>query len=163
MSSWLTQVTVVPTFTFRGVGAKVKLSMMISVSAAFAVRLPIAITMPAPSTRRSSRRRAMPPGYNVSIMARPSAGERRIDDGERRLCRHQVDVGDPEVLFQLTGRYHHRPRALRRAGRRLRERGGARGVERDVAFHLLQHLVDVAVQYRHRAELLQIRQRLSAV
>src|SRR5689334_12929080 len=109
MSSWLTQVTVVPAFTVSGVGAKVKLSMTTRASAAFATRLPIAITMPAPITRRSSRRRAMPPGSNVSIMARPSAGERRVDNGERRLCRHQVDVGDAEVVLQLAGRHHHRP------------------------------------------------------
>ena len=36
------------------------------------------------------------------------------------------------------------------------KRGGACGVERHFAFHLLQHLMNVAIQHRHRAELLQI-------
>jgi len=33
----------------------------------------------------------------------------------------------------------------------------------DVAFDLLHHLVDVAVEHRHRAELLEVGQRLGAV
>ena len=48
-------------------------------------------------------------------------------------------------------------------GRRLRKRRRARGVEGDVAFDLLHHLVDVAVEHGHRAEALEIRQRLGAI
>ena len=87
ISSWFNQVTVLPTFTVNGVGEKVKLSMITSASAAAAMpaRLPISTTAPAPNAWRSSRRRALPPGSNVSCMAGTSAGQRRVDDGQRRL------------------------------------------------------------------------------
>src|ERR1700733_686891 len=142
MSSWFTHVTVVPAFTFSGVGEKVKLSMTTCASAATAMRLPITSTMPVPITRRKSRRRAMPPGSETSFMARLS-DERCIDDGERRLRRHQVDAGNAEVLLQLAGRHHHRAGALCCPRRRLRERGGARSMKGHLAFHLLHHLVNV--------------------
>ena len=48
----------------------------------------------------------------------------------------------------------------RSTGRRLREGGRARGMEGDVAFNLLHHLVDVAVEHGHRAETLQVAERL---
>ena len=51
----------------------------------------------------------------------------------------------------------------RGAGRRLRERRRARGVEGDVALDLLHDLVDVAVEHGHRAEPLQVGERLRAV
>ena len=47
------------------------------------------------------------------------------------------------------------PGRWRRAGRRLRKGGRARGVEGHVAFDLLHDLVDVAVQHGDRAEALQ--------
>ena len=48
-------------------------------------------------------------------------------------------------------------------GAGMRERGRRRGVECDVALHLLHDLMDVPVQHRHRAEALEIGQRLRAV
>ena len=89
--------------------------------------------------------------------------QRRVDDCETLLVLLEGDVGDAEHFAQLIIRHFHRARRRGSAGRRLREGGRTRGVERDIAFHLLHHLVDVAVEHSHRTKLLEIRQRLGAI
>src|SRR5262249_6001052 len=64
---------------------------------------------------------------------------------------------------QLVIRHFHRARRRRCAGRWLRERGRTRGVERDITFHLLHYLMDVAVEDGHRTKFLEVEERLGAV
>src|SRR3954451_10713516 len=85
-----------------------------------------------------------------------SADQRLIDDGQRVSAANEIDGGDAEIFAEVTGSHLHRPRRRSGAGGRLREGGRARGVERDIAFHLLHDLMDVPVEHRHRAEPLQV-------
>ena len=55
------------------------------------------------------------------------------------------------------------PGDRRRSGRGLREGSRHRGVESHVTFDFLEHLVDVTVKHRHRAEALQISQSAFAI
>src|SRR5215469_16865135 len=80
--------------------------------------------------------------------------QRRVDDGETLLVLLEGDIGDAEHFTQLIVRHLHRTRRGRAAGRRLWERRRTRRMERYIAFDLLNDLVDVAVEHRHRAELL---------
>src|SRR5262249_48117647 len=57
----------------------------------------------------------------------------------------------------------HWPRRWRGSGSRLRKGGRHRGVESDVAFDLLQDLMNVTVQYGYRGEALQESKRAFAV
>src|ERR1039458_7203959 len=102
MSSRLTQVTVAPFGTVSGVGANLKLSTWISVASAAATRItaPANATPPASrSVARSIPRRAIAPGENSFRMAIPS-DERRVDDGERCVRRHEADLRDTHVHGQ---------------------------------------------------------------
>src|SRR5260370_1307575 len=74
-----------------------------------------------------------------------------------------IHVGNSQHTSQLLRRHLHRPRGIGLPRLGLRKRRRSRGVKRHVAFHLLHRLVDVPVQHRHRAEFLQIRQRLRAI
>src|SRR6185437_16907871 len=77
------------------------------------------------------------------------SAERNIGDGDGFPAAHMPHVTRAEIAMQLAGR-HALQRARRRADarRRLRVRGGTRGVKSDLAFHLSLDLMDVAVQYR---------------
>jgi hypothetical protein len=83
-------------------------------------------------------------------MANPSGLKRRVNDGKALLVLLERDVGDAEHAAQLVGRdVLYRPWRRSGARRRLRERRRAGGMERDVAFHLLHNLVDMAVEDGH--------------
>src|SRR5665213_905964 len=75
----------------------------------------------------------------------------------------RLTLAVPRWFFSSPGGTGIGPGAFADAGHALRERGGARGMERHVAFNLLHHLMDVPVQYRNRTESFQVRQRLRAV
>ena len=64
----------------------------------------------------------------------------------------QGDRGQADVAAQLFRRHYQRTGAGADAGRGLRERGRARGMEHHVALDLLLDLVDVAVEAGPRAE-----------
>ena len=72
-------------------------------------------------------------------------------------------LATPSTLRSLSSGDLHRAGRGRGARRRLRKGGRARGMESDVAFHLLHHLMDVAVEHRHRAEALEQLKRPAAV
>src|SRR5438045_9639052 len=65
---------------------------------------------------------------------------------------HDRHAGDAEHPGQLIHRDLERARPRAATGGRLRIGGRAGRVERDVSFHLLNDLVNVPVQYGHRAE-----------
>ena len=69
-----------------------------------------------------------------------------------RGCFTIGDAGDPEHLRQLLRRHFQRARARAHAGGGLRIGGRARGVKGDVAFDLLNDLMDVSIQHRDRTE-----------
>src|SRR5579863_10538365 len=144
ISSLLVQVTVVPAFTVSVGGVKVKLSIDIAPAGS----LPAASSTPAPSTKP-----AAPPSPAAAIMERnmlaSSSFERRVDDGEPLSALFHGDVGNAEHLPQLLLGDFHRAGRRGSAGGGLRERGRTRGVEGDVAFHLLHHLMDMAVEHGH--------------
>ncbi len=75
----------------------------------------------------------------------------------------KVTLAMPSMVRSLSAGNLHRSWRGRGARRRLRKRGRAGGVEGDVAFHFLHDLVDMAVEHGHRAEALEIRQRLGPV
>src|SRR5450631_3298259 len=158
MSSWFCQVTVSPTFTFNSAGAKVKLSIVTLVSSACTGALPRQKDIAAAMASRPRPRR-----MTVSMTNFPLTLQRRVDDGEALLAGLEVDAGDPEHAAKLVVGDLHRPGRGRRTRRRLRERSRARGVEGDVALDLLHHLVDVAVEHRHRAKALEVIERTGAV
>src|SRR5947209_3366792 len=74
-----------------------------------------------------------------------------------------MDVAHAEQAAQLSGLHLHRPRRRRRTGRGLREGRRPRRVEGDVPLDLLEHLVDVTVESRDRAEAAQHADHLLAV
>src|SRR5262249_25234297 len=84
----------------------------------------------------------------------PSAGQRRVDDGELLVALLEVDAGNAEHAAKLGVFDLHRAGRGGGARRRLRERGRAGGVEGNAALDLLHDLVDVAVEHGHRAEAL---------
>src|SRR5262249_35301469 len=92
-----------------------------------------------------------------------ASGQGRIDDPEGVLPANEVHIGDSEDALQLLGGDLHRTGRVGRAGRRLWKGRRRRGVKGHVAFHFLQRLVNVPIQHRDRAELLEERQRLRAV
>src|SRR5437773_1777088 len=89
--------------------------------------------------------------------------KRRIDNRQRVLPLNVVHIRDSKYAFELLRRYFHRSWRIRLARLRLRKRGRRRGMKRYVAFDLLHGLMNVPVEHRHRAELLQVGQRLRAV
>src|SRR5579872_6028953 len=74
-----------------------------------------------------------------------------------------MDIGDAQHAAQSFVGNLHRPRSRRRARRGLRKRGGHSRMERDVAFDLLHHLMNVAIEYSHGTEALHVAQGLCAV
>src|SRR5437899_1746220 len=73
---------------------------------------------------------------------------------------HFRDTDHPACLLL---RDLYRPRRRRTARRRLRKRRGHRGMERDVALHLAEHLMNVTVQDGGRAEAAERHQRALGV
>src|ERR1044071_6708908 len=82
-----------------------------------------------------------------------------VHDGQGMLACAVVHFGDAEDTSKFTGIYLHRSRLGRSAGRRLRKRRGHPGVEGGIAFGLLEHLMDLAVEDRDRAEAFQVAER----
>src|SRR5262249_33709779 len=82
---------------------------------------------------------------------------------ERVIAFDIVDVSDSKDGTEALRFDLHRARLWRGSRRRLRERGGHCGVERDVAFHFLYDLMDVAVQNRDGSESSQKPERLFGV
>src|ERR1700733_2063272 len=158
MSSWFFQVTVVPTFPVSWAGAKVKLSIVTVVFSACAAPGCWQNDMTMTTTRRTARLRRV-----TDSILNSSALQRRVDDREALIAGLEIDAGDAEQAAKLVVGDLHRTGRGRGARRRLRERGRARGVEGDVALDLLHHLVDMAVEHRHRAETLEVIQRAGAV
>jgi hypothetical protein len=77
---------------------------------------------------------------------------------------NQRNLDHAQQAAQKAGRnIPHRSRRWGAARFRLRKRRRAGAVERHVSFHLLQNLVDVAVQHGDRAEATQEGQGLSVV
>src|SRR3979490_2157451 len=106
--------------------------------------------------------RPRPRGVN-DVMLIPSALQRRVDDGEALIAGLEVDTGDAEQRAKLVVGDLHRPGRGGRSRCGLWERGRARGVEGDIAFDLLHHLVDVAIQHGHRAKAFEVIQRAGAI
>src|SRR6266702_2013940 len=186
MSSRLVQVTVVPTFTVSWAGSKVKLSICTSTPASVVfASVVFASVVLASVGLASSARTTLACRIMAAAMARPSlritalrsvadimfsfplrlrsALQRRVDDRKRLAALLEIDAGDAEHGAKLGVLDLHRSGRGGGPRRRLREGGRARGVEGDVAFDLLHHLVDVAVQHGDRAEALDVFQRASAV
>src|SRR5262249_17486411 len=145
-------VTLSPTFTFSSCGVKVKLSMLTVSSWAWAGMPPSCSGIAAATTMRRARLRKVP----SVIFGRASALQRRVDDRKTLITLLEVDAGNSEHAAQL-GIFHlHRSGRRCGAGRRLRERGGACGVEGNIALDLLHDLVNVTVEHRDRAKSLEI-------
>src|SRR5437667_5582337 len=89
--------------------------------------------------------------------------KRRIDDRQRVLPLNVIHIRNSKYAFELLRRYFHRSWRIRLSRLRLRKRRARRVVERDVAFDLSHRLMDVSVEHRHRAELLQTGERLRAI
>src|ERR1700680_4286038 len=117
MSSRLIHVTVVSAFTVTRSGAKVKLSIVTSVSAAPAREgvKKAAATMVTSATRRMARRLSVP----MTLQAR-STLQRLIDDGETLLALLERNRSNAEHRAQLV------VGDLQRAGRRRGSRRGLR-------------------------------------
>src|SRR5271170_844701 len=79
------------------------------------------------------------------------------------LLRHEINVGNSQHVPKLLGWHLHWPRGRRSAWRRLRKCGGHCRVKRDIAFHLLHNLMDMAIEYCDRAKSLQHCEGLLAV
>src|SRR4029077_3529214 len=88
----------------------------------------------------------------------------RIYDGQRAVVRNVSYFSQTEQAAQLVCRHIlHWPRCRSGAGRRLWKRSRSRGMKRDVAFYLLQDLMNVAIEHRDGSEALEIGESLSAV
>src|SRR5205807_6885980 len=90
--------------------------------------------------------------------------ERRIYDGQRAVIRNICYFSQPEQAAQLVCRHIlDWPGRRSCAGRRLWERSRSRRVKGDVAFYLLQDLMNVAVEHRDGSETLQIGESLRTI
>src|ERR1700726_1025312 len=78
--------------------------------------------------------------------------QRLIDSGEHLFALDVGDVADAKDGAQLFSRNSHRPRRRSRARCRLRKARRQRGVECDIALHLLYDLMNMTVEHRHRTE-----------
>src|ERR1700739_2724657 len=76
---------------------------------------------------------------------------------------HKANVGNSEHMFELPGGSRQWTGSVTHARLELWIGCRTRSVKRDVAFHLLHDLVDVAVENGHRAEAAQIGQRLFGI
>jgi hypothetical protein len=78
---------------------------------------------------------------------RTLALQRLVDDREPLLTLDEVDVGYAEKRAQLVVSDLHRTGRWGSAGGRLRECRSHGSVERNIALHLLHHLMDVAIEH----------------
>jgi hypothetical protein len=85
-----------------------------------------------------------------------------VDDSEMMLTGDEVHAAYTEHLPQHSSRDLHWAGRGSGAGRGLREGGGHGGAERNIALHLLHHLVDVPVENGDRADALEDRESLRA-
>src|SRR5579871_121842 len=92
-----------------------------------------------------------------------SSSQRSIDGGEVVVACGKVHARHSEYLSKPLSRHRHRTSGGSAAGSGLRKCRGHRGMEGDVAFDLLHHLVNVPVQDRDGAEALKNREGLRAV
>ena len=105
---------------------------------------------PGPATARSCR------ALRIQWMRRERlshlTSQRGIDNRQVAVPGDVLHLGNAQNALQLSRGNHHRSGVRRLARRRLGKGSRSCGVERDVAFHLLHHLVDVPVQHGHGAE-----------
>src|ERR1700742_4723412 len=111
MSSWFVQVTELPLATVIVSGPNLKLSIM--TCAASSERAPDAKSRPTRTMARLVKLR----------MIGTSAGQRRVDDSQRRFRLHQADTRGAQEVPQFARWNGHRPGSLRYPGHALRERG----------------------------------------
>src|SRR4029077_10358973 len=99
------------------------------------------------------------------LIALSSGSERRVDQSELMPSADNADLARAEQLAELAGRHGDRTgladARLARRGQRIGQRH--RGVQRNIAFDLLQHLMDVAVEHGDRSERTQQRYRLRRI
>src|SRR5471030_1868243 len=121
---------------------------------------------------RAGTKRLHPAAININparivpicrLSTRLLSFQRGVHHGQAVLLHHRFHVGNPEHAPQFVIRDFHWAGSLGCAGSGLRERRRHRRVERDIAFHLLHHLVDVPVQHCDRSEPLEVTERLCAV
>src|SRR5215469_6180728 len=110
------------------------------------------LTMPSAAAIAAPIRR-----YEIRAMV-ASDCERRV--GPSETAAFDRDLAHAEHAAQLLRRHLERTRSGPLAGRRLRVSSRQGGLERDVAFHFLHDLMDVAVEHGDRAEALEIGERL---
>src|SRR5215472_11004323 len=136
-------------------GRKVNWSMSTSASVAGADRAANVAAATRSTTPNAVATRI--PALIVCMIEIPASPlQRLVDDCKPLLSAFEDDVGDAENRAQLVVGDFHRSRRGCRARRWLREGGRHGGVKGDVALDLLHDLVDVTVEYRHRAEALEI-------
>src|SRR6266481_595916 len=91
-----------------------------------------------------------------------SAGERCVDQGKFMPTAYDAELARAEQLAEFAGRYCDRTgladARLSGRGQRISERHGR--VQGNIAFDLLQHLMDMSVQHCDRSERAQQRHRL---
>src|SRR6476619_3689552 len=126
------------------------------------------VTMPAATTNLFilSSHRGEPAVLHESVISTGCSrrgSQRLIDSGEHLFALDVGDVADAKDGAQLFSRNSHRPRRRSRARRRLRKARRQRGVERDVALHLLYDLMNMTVEHGQRTESLQQRQCLLCI
>ena len=131
---------------------------------------PATVSPLAPPTAANAARSAAPDAraivrndFRLHVHGLVLSTERSVDDSEMMVAGSEVHAGDAEHLSKSFGGDLHRAGGGSAAGRGLRERRGHRGMEGDVALHLLHHLVNVPVEHGDRAEALQDRESLRAV
>src|SRR3954468_8851725 len=135
MSSCLLQVTVVPAFTVSRSGLNTKLSILTSTPAVCG------------ASGASTKARAAPIAKAIRTIRIGSALQRGVDDSETLVAAFERHAGDAEHRAELVFGYLHRSGRRRGSRRRLRKRGRACGVKGDIAFDLLHHLMDMAVEH----------------
>src|SRR5580658_5903355 len=151
MSSLLVHFTVVPAATKIVGGEKLKLSILTAVAAGpWASATPKAPKpkAPKPTTAAAAQATRRRRSIFFEFLWFNHLGEGLIDHRQALAACDEADFAHAEHAAQFVGRRRHWAR--RGAGgsrRRLREGGGAGGVEGNVSFQLLLHLVDVAVQH----------------
>ena len=147
-----------PGLTVTG-GLKTKLSMLTLLRRRALARREKAPASPAASGQRRRARREEAEKGLIEAMVEPPNHARAASVTASGCTPRLTTLATPSTVRSLSAGISIGP-AGRLAGRRLREGGRPRGVERDVALHLLDDLVDVAVEHRHRAKALQQRQGL---
>ena len=102
-----------------------------------------------PAVSRAIRGRRCANGLRVicCILLEIASGERGIGERKRSARARNLHGGHAQHFGQLFRRDFQRSRSRPVAGCGLRIGSRARGVERDVAFHLLNDLMNVSVEH----------------